>query len=177
MRNTASELSMACPPSMPISDAIFPPRKMRSTSSAVLRDFEHVRVAAGDLVHRVDLLQRGRHRAAPVEARRDVDGPELRPEPAGAQARDVRLQLRLGGADVHLVEVVAHVLAQFPCEVVVAVHQRNGAHQRPRAIEQRRRGLLTVQSHGGHQHEQRAGARADQPQTHGDVPHRNACRG
>ena len=35
MRSVASELSIACPPSMPMSDAIFPLRKIRSRSPAV----------------------------------------------------------------------------------------------------------------------------------------------
>ena len=57
---------MECPPSIPMSDAIFPLLKIRSTSSAFERELEGVRVLPHHLVDDVDLFERGSDRGLPL---------------------------------------------------------------------------------------------------------------
>ena len=60
MRSAPSELSIECPPSMPMSDAILPCLKMRSMSSAVSASSNAAGILAHHAVHDVDLLERRR---------------------------------------------------------------------------------------------------------------------
>ena len=58
MRSTPSELSMQCPPSTPISEAILPALWMRTMSSAVRASSKVVGVGLDHPVDDVDLLER-----------------------------------------------------------------------------------------------------------------------
>ena len=106
-----------------------PALKIRIDVCGRARLFERVGVAPQHLVDRGHLLQRRRDGALSLQGRRHVDGPELRADLPVSQARNVGLQLRLLAADVDPVEVVEHVLAHRPGQVVVPVEERRFLHQ------------------------------------------------
>ena len=68
MRSAPSELSIEWPPSMPMSDAILPFLKIRSTSSAVSASSNVVRILAHHPVDDVDLFERGGDGALPCSS-------------------------------------------------------------------------------------------------------------
>ena len=78
MRSAPSELSIEWPPSIPMSDAIFPFLKIRSTSSAVERQLERLRILAHHPMDDVDLLERGGDGGLSLQLAGHVDRPELR---------------------------------------------------------------------------------------------------
>src|SRR5713101_5329634 len=102
MRSAPSEFSMACPPSMPIRQEIFPALKFRSTSAAV--------------VAKARLWRYVWHNRC------------TRSICSSAEPRDVRHQLRLRLSEVHGVEPT--VLADRVREIVVAVDEGDGLEER-----------------------------------------------
>src|SRR5438874_1760832 len=87
---------------------------------------EVARILGAQPLDQVDLLERVHRRVRPGIDRRDgnVGRPELRPDPARAQFRDVAHELRLQYGDVHRVEPAA--CPDGIGQVVVAVDQGDG---------------------------------------------------
>jgi hypothetical protein len=129
------------------------------------RNLERLGIARHQRVDTVDLFQRRRHRVLALQRGRDIDRPELAAEPARAHTRDVGVQLRLRQLDVHLVEVVARVLAHGPRQIVVPVDQRHLFQQLVRAREQR--GIWSAGLSGGLCHGNR-GRERDECEDWGD---------
>jgi len=84
------------------------------------RDGERVGVPCGKPVDPVDLLERALHRVGALEMVGDVDGPELRPDPARAQTGDVGVG---GQVAFEPLDGVLPAFAAFPCPVIVAVDE------------------------------------------------------
>ena len=80
---------------MPMSDAILPFLKIRSTSSAVSASSNVSGILAHHPVDDVDLLERGGDGRLSLQLDRHVDRPELPADAAGAQPRDVGHDRRL----------------------------------------------------------------------------------
>jgi hypothetical protein len=99
------------------------------------RQFQPVRIAADHAEDEVDLLQRGGHGRIPGQRHRHVHRPELRPDPALRQAGQVGVGETDGAGQIRCAEILAARLAQLPGEVVVAVHERAAAKQRPGGVE------------------------------------------
>ena len=89
--------------------------------------FEHVRMGGDDPLDGVDLLEGFARGLGRGQGRGHIDRPELTPDAAGPQARNVGVQFGRGveiRRQVHSVGVIAVFFAQRPGQVVMAVDQR-----------------------------------------------------
>ena len=124
MRSTARELSIECPPSMPMSEATLPARNAPFHLVGGEREPERAGVGADEVVDDVYLLHRDADRFLRAERGRDVDGPELAADSALPQPGDVGVELGLVLLDVDFGDGAVHELAVAPRQVVVSVDQR-----------------------------------------------------
>ena len=156
MRSSASEFSIACPPSRPSSEPILPVLKLDLTAADVSVHWSSGYFAI-DAPRDVDLLELharvsglARHVAvrfvcAVAGLAGDVDRPELRADVALFESREVgharRPLPQIVG--VHVVRMDA-VLANAPGQIVVAVHDRRRAQHLQGAFRVRVRGAALV---------------------------------